>query len=151
MTEWTPSLVEARLAEAAYVLKRLPKEKVQGYFSTWPTMLYEFSDLVGQEPKPLRVLPSPAAISRMEETLSWTVGLDPIDGKIIWMRAYGERWKTICWAVGLQRSAAHQHWIYALCVIAWRLNQRRVPKLRSRRYVIEMVRQVCDLPDLERD
>jgi hypothetical protein len=151
MTEWTPSLVEARLAEAALVLKRLPEVKVQGYFSTWPKMLYEFSDLVGQEPKPMRVLPSPAAISRMEETLGWTVGLDPIDGKIIWMRAYGERWKTICWTVGLQRSAAHEHWLYALCVIAWRLNQRRVPKLRSRRHVIEMVRQACDLPELELD
>ena len=138
MTEWTPSLVEARLAEAAYVLKRLPKEKVQGYFSTWPKMLYEFSDLVGQEPRPMRVLPSPAAISRMEETLSWTVGLDPIDGKIIWMRAYGERWKTICWAVGLQRSAAHQHWLYALCVIAFRLNGRRLNRSHSKQKVIAL-------------
>lgn len=138
MREWTPSLVEERLAEAAYVLKRLPEEKVQGYFSTWPTMLYEFSDLVGQEPKPMRVLPSPAAISRMEETLSWTVGLDPIDGKIIWMRAYGERWKTICWAVGLQRSAAHQRWIYALCVIAFRLNGRRLNRSHSKQKVIAL-------------
>ncbi len=151
MTEWTPSLVEARLAEAALVLKRLPEVKVQGYFSTWPKIFYEFSDLVGQEPRPMRVLPSPAAISRMEETLTWTVGLAPIDGKIIWLRAFGGRWKTICWTVGLQRSAAHEHWLYALCVIAWRLNQRRVPKLRSRRYVIEMVRQACDLPELELD
>ena len=139
MREWTPSLVEERLAEAAYVLKRLPEEKVQGYFSTWPTMLYEFSDLVGQEPKPMRVLPSPAAISRMEETLSWTVGLDPIDGKIIWMRAYGERWKTICWTVGLQRSAAHQHWLYALCVIAFRLNGRRLNRSHSKQKVIALV------------
>jgi hypothetical protein len=138
MREWTPSLVEERLAEAAYVLKRLPEEKVQGYFSTWPTMLYEFSDLVGQEPKPMRVLPSPAAISRMEETLSWTVGLDPIDGKIIWMRAYGERWKTICWTVGLQRSAAHQHWLYALCVIAYRLNGRRLNRSHSKQKVIAL-------------
>ena len=138
MREWTPSLVEERLAEAAYVLKRLPEEKVQGYFSTWPTMLYEFSDLVGQEPKPMRVLPSPAAISRMEETLSWTVGLDPIDGKIIWMRAYGERWKTICWTVGLQRSAAHQHWLYALCVIAFRLNGRRLSRSHSKQQVIAL-------------
>jgi len=138
MREWTPSLVEERLAEAAYVLKRLPEEKVQGYFSTWPTMLYEFSDLVGQQPKPMRVLPSPAAISRMEETLSWTVGLDPIDGKIIWMRAYGKRWKTICWTVGLQRSAAHQHWLYALCVIAFRLNGRRVNRSHSKQKVIAL-------------
>jgi hypothetical protein len=138
MSEWTPSLVEARLAEAAYVLKRLPAVKAQGYFSTWPKIFYEFSDLVGQEPKPMRILPSPAAISRMEETLTWTVGLDPTDGKIIWLRAHGERWKTICWTVGLQRTAAHEHWLYALCVIAFRLNGRRLGRNLSKRKVIEL-------------
>lgn len=152
MTEWTPSLVEERPAEASYVLMHLPEEeKVQGHFSTWPTILYEFSDFVGQEPKPMRVLPSPAAMSRMEETFSRIAGLDPINGKIVWMRACGKHSKTICWTFGLQRSAAHENWRYALCVIAWCLNQRRVPKLRSRRYVIETVRQVCDLPEQERD
>ena len=135
---WTPSLVEERLAEAASVLKRLPEPRRQGYFSTWPRVLYEFSDLVSQEARPMRVLPSPAAISRMEETLNWTVGLDPIDGKIIWLRAYGERWKTICWKVGLRRSAAHEHWLYALCVIAARLNGQRVNRNVSKRKVIEL-------------
>jgi len=147
MTEWTPSLVEERLAEAAFVLKRLPEPRRQGYFSTWPEVIHSFADQVGQEPKPMRVIPSPAAISRMEETLSWTVGLDPIDGKIVWMRAYGERWKTICWTVGLQRSATHEHWLYALCVMACRLNRRHVPKRRSRRYVIEMVKEACETED----
>lgn len=137
-THWTPSLVEERLAEAASVLKRLPEPKLQGYYNLWPRIIYEFSDLVGQEPTPMRVLPSPAAISRMEETLTWTVGLDPVDGKIVWMRAFGERWKTICWTVGLQRSAAHEHWLYGLCVIAWRLNGRRLNHNHSRRKVIEM-------------
>ena len=140
MTEWTPSLVEERLSEAAFVLKRLPAERRRGYFNVWPQIVHDFADKVGQEPRPMRVLPSPAAISRMEETLSWTVGLDPIDGKIVWMRAHGERWKTICWSVGMQRSAAHERWLYALCVIAWRLNGRRVPGKRSRRYIIELVR-----------
>jgi len=46
----------------------------------------------------------------------------------------------------LQRSAAHEHWLYALCVIAWRLNRRKVPRLRSRRYVIEMVKGACEDP-----
>ena len=73
---------------------------------------------------------------RMEETLSWTVGLDAIDGKIVWMRAHGERWKAICWAVGMQRSAAHEHWLYALCVIAFRLNGRRLNRNHSKRHVI---------------
>lgn len=138
MTEWTPSLVEARMAEAAFVLKRLPEPRRQGYFNTWPEYSYEFSDLVGQEPKTIRLLPSPAAIGRMEETLSWTVGLDPIEGKIVWLRAYGVRWKTICWTVGLQRSAAHEHWLFALCVIAFRLNGRRLNPNLSKRKVIEL-------------
>jgi hypothetical protein len=138
---WTPSLVEERLAEAADVLKRLPEVKVRGYFNTWPRMVDEFSDLVGQEPpKMRRPWPQPAAITRMEETLSWTIGLDPVDAKIVWLRAGGERWKTICWKVGLARAAANEHWLYALCVIAWRLNGRRVPGKRSRRHVIGLVR-----------
>ncbi len=137
MTQWTPSRVEERLVEAAYVLKRLPAERRRGYFNVWPRMRVEFADLVGQTPEPMRLPPpSAAAISRMEETLSWTVGLDPIDGKIVWMRAHGERWKAICWAVGMQRSAAHEHWLYALCVIAWRLDGRRLNRNHSKRHVI---------------
>src|SRR5690606_14176711 len=100
---WTPKLVEARLAEAAAVLKRLPGGRVRGYFNTWPQHSYEFADLVGQEPRETSLPPpSPAAISRMEETLAWTIGLDPIDGKIIWMRAHSVPWKAICWRVGLR-------------------------------------------------
>jgi hypothetical protein len=136
--DWTPSMVEARLSEAAHVLKRLPEPRLSGYFSTWPEFVYSFADKVGQEPKPMRVLPSPQAISRMEETLTWTAGLDPIDGKIVWMKAYGERWKSICWAVGLQRSAAHQHWLYGLSVISLRLNKRRFNGKLSKQRVIKL-------------
>ena len=48
MNDWTPERVEERLIEAASVLRRLPAERGQGYFSTWPTMFVEFGDLVGQ-------------------------------------------------------------------------------------------------------
>ena len=143
MTQWTPSRVEERLAEATYVLKRLPAERRQGYFSTWPKMRVEFADLVGQTPEPMRLPPpSAAAISRMEETLSWTVGLDPIDGKIIWLRAGGERWKTICWKVVLARATANERWLYALCVIAWRLNGKQHRRNVSKRRVIDQTRAV---------
>lgn len=138
---WTASLVEERLAEAADVLKRLPPVTVRGYFSVWPKIVYEFSDLVGQEPPRLqRPYPSAAAISRMEETLSWTIGLDPLDAKIVWLRAHGERWKHVCWKVGLARTAAHEHWLYALCVIAWRLNGKRLPRNRSHRSMLLLTR-----------
>lgn len=138
--QWTPSLVEARIVEAVDVLKRLPEERMQGYYSTWPRIVPEFSDLVGQEPPRLkRPLPSPAAISRMEETLEWPKLLEPRDARIVWMRAAGERWKTICWTVGLQRSAAHQHWLYGLCVISLKLNRRRFNRNLSKQKVITLV------------
>lgn len=138
---WTPKLVEARLAEAAAVLKRLPVARVRGYFNTWPQYSYEFADLIGQEARETSLAPpSPAAISRMEETLSWTIGLDTIDGKIVWMRADRVPWKAICRRVGLQRSSANERWVYALCVIALQLNGQVVPWKRSRRYVIDRVR-----------
>ena len=139
--KWTPLLVEERLAEAADVLKRLPEVKVQGYFSTWPKMAYEFGDLVGQEvPLMKRPPPSSAAISRMEETLGWTVGLEVVDAKIVWLRACGERWKSVCWRVGLARAAAHEHWLYALCVIAWRLNGQPIPHNQPRRQIVAQCR-----------
>lgn len=140
MTTWTPALVEERLEEAAWVLKRMPAPRLQGYFSIWPEVARSFGDLVGQEPKPMKVLPSPQAIDRMEETLTWTAGLAPVDGKIVWLRAHRTRWKQICRAVGLQRSAANQHWLYALCVIALRLNGRKINPNLSMQRVIDIAR-----------
>ena len=139
MTVWTAALVEERLVEAADVLKRLPEVKVRGYFNTWPQMVHEFADLVGQEPRRLRrPPPTSAAISRMEEALPWLQWLEPELAKLVWARAEGTPWKPICWTVGLQRSAAHEHWLYALCVIAFRLNGRRFKRDLSKREVIEL-------------
>jgi len=138
MTHWTPADVEARLSEAGMILRRLPEPRRNGYFSTWPEIVHGFADKVGQEPRPMRVPPSPRDIARMEETLTWTNCLEPIDGKIVWMKAHDERWKNICWTVGLQRSAAHQHWLYGLCVISLKLNRRRFNRNLSKRRVIEL-------------
>jgi len=85
--------------------------------------------------------PDPAAISRMEETFGWSGWLKPIDSRIAWQRANGRRWKEICAAVGLARAAAHEHWRYALCLIAWRLNGRFAPTSTSRRMLIARFRR----------
>ena len=54
------------------------------HFSTWPRALVEFADLVGQQPEPMRLPPpSPAAISRMEETLGWLRWLEAEDAKLV--------------------------------------------------------------------
>jgi hypothetical protein len=77
----------------------------------------------------------------MEKTLSWLAWLDPTDAKIVWLRASGERWKTVCWKVGLARATANEHWLYALCAIAWRLNGWHVPSIRSKRHLINRTRE----------
>ena len=137
---WTAGLVEGRLSEAAFVLKRLPEPRLSGYFSTWPDVVHSFADKVGQEPRKMRVLPSPQSISRMEETLTWTAGLEPQDGKIVWLRAYGYRWREICRIVGLQRASAHHHWVYGLCLISHRLNDRQINPRLSMQQVIDLAR-----------
>jgi hypothetical protein len=138
MTTWSPELVEDRLTEAADVLKRLPAERVQGYFNLWPEVVHDFADLVGQTPEPMRRPPPlPAAISRMEETLGWVKFLAPEDARLVWARAEGAPWKAICWRFGVARATAHRRWRYGISVIALRLNGRPVPAKRSQSFVIE--------------
>ena len=43
MNDWTPDRVRDRLTEAADVLKRLPAERVQGYFNLWPDVVHDFA------------------------------------------------------------------------------------------------------------
>jgi hypothetical protein len=142
MSDWTPEIVEERLVEAVAVLRRLPAERGQGYFSTWPQTFVEFSDLVGQTPEPMRLPPpSAAAISRMEAALCWMPWLEPVDAKIVWLRASGMRWKEICWTVGLARAAAHEHWRYSLCLIAWRLSKGPLRASIGRRRLLSETRR----------
>src|SRR5258708_33901085 len=111
--QWTPQMVEERLAEAASVLGRLPPMHVYGYSSTWPRLLVDYSSIVCQRSGPLRLPPpDPASVSRMEETFGWSGWLQPVDLRIAWQRANGRRWEEICASVGLARSAAHERWSY---------------------------------------
>ena len=74
-TSWNPIMVEERFVEAADVMRRLPGVRVPGHFNTWPKVVHDFADLVGQEPPRLRrPPPAPDAISQMEETLTWLLG-----------------------------------------------------------------------------
>jgi len=141
-SQWTAEMVEARLIEAAEILMRMPRPRVQGFFSLWPQISPTFDDLVGQKPQPMsRPTPSPAAIDRAEQTLDWFKWLEPADVKLVWARAEGTRWKNICWQFGLTRATANRRFDYALSVIAWRLNGRRVPGKRSRQFVVEKAKR----------
>ena len=140
---WTASEVEAWLAEAADTLRRLPERRIGGYQQSWPDFPLDPRDAYGwTETRMRRIPPSPAAINRMENVLGWLRYLEPTDRRIAWLKASGYRWKAICWQVGLSRSAANEHWLYALCVITLRLNHCRLNRNQSRRKVIQRARSV---------
>lgn len=83
-----------------------------------------------------RPRPSPAAITRMEEAITWNRFLERDDAALLWARADGTRWKAICWRFGISRATAHRRWEYALSVIAWRLNGRQPHLRRGRGFVV---------------
>jgi hypothetical protein len=87
MTDWTRDMVEERVEEAAWVLERLPGPRRQGYFSTWPDIVLSAREIASQEPRPMRVLPSPQAITRMEEAITWNQYLERDDANLMWERA----------------------------------------------------------------
>ena len=116
------SEVEERLRSAARTLRRLPNVKVQGYFSTWPTIIREPLEILQMEPEPMRLQPSTADITEMEEVLFvWLKWIEPEERRLVWLRAERVRWKLICGRFGVGRTKAWEMYRRALACIAAKL------------------------------
>lgn len=116
------SEVEERLRSAARTLRRLPNVKVQGYFSTWPTIIREPLEILQMEPEPMRIRPTAEDISEMEEVLFvWLKWLEPEERRLVWLRAERVRWKLICGRFGVGRTKAWEMYRRALACIAAKL------------------------------
>ena len=104
----TPREIEDRLEEAAYTLRNLPeKDRPRGYGNSWPPVVHDAKHAYGYTPeRSMRVIPSAAAISRMEECFHWLLMLNPEDARIVWLRAGGARWRQVCIRAGVVRSTA---------------------------------------------
>ena len=122
--------IEDRFDEAAYTLRRLPeKDRPRGYGSSWPAVVHDAKHAYGYTPEaPMRVIPSAAAITRMEECLDWLLLVDPEDARIVWLRAEGARWRQVCIRAGCVRSTAWRRWAAALLTISKKLNSRTKSK-----------------------
>jgi hypothetical protein len=120
----SPRDIEDRFEEAAYTLRRLPeKDRPRGYSSYWPAVVHDAKHAYGYTPEaPMRVIPSAAAITRMEECLDWLLLVDPEDARIVWLRAEGARWRQVCIRAGCVRSTAWRRWAAALLTISKKLN-----------------------------
>jgi hypothetical protein len=96
--------------------------KVQGYFSTWPTIIREPLEILQMEPEPMRITPSMADITEMEEVLFvWLKWLEPEERRLVWLRAERVRWKLICGRFGVGRTKAWEMYRRALAAIAAKL------------------------------
>ena len=104
----SPRDIEDRFEEAAYTLRRLPeRDRPRGYSSYWPAVVHDAKHAYGYTPEaPMRVIPSAAAITRMEECFDWLMLVDPEDARIVWLRADGMRWRQVCIRAGVVRSNA---------------------------------------------
>jgi hypothetical protein len=111
--------VEDRIHDAARTLRRLPEERVQGYFSTWPKIKRDEMEILQMEKEPMRVRPSMDDITEMEEVLFvWLRWLEVDERKLVWQRAERVRWKLICAQFGVGRTKAWEMYKCALGKIA---------------------------------
>ena len=114
--------VEDRIRDAARTLRRLPEERVQGYFSTWPKIKRDEMEILQMEKEPMRIRPTSDDITEMEEVLFvWLRWLEVDERKLVWQRAERVRWKLICAQFGVGRTKAWEMYKCALGKIAARI------------------------------
>ena len=85
--EWTAECVADHFEEAFRTLRKLPPVKAQGYFNTWPEIVRTSREIAFMEPEPMRIRPSAAAITRLEQTFDWVLWIEEAERKLVWSRA----------------------------------------------------------------
>jgi hypothetical protein len=124
---YTAAQIADRFEDASDVLRRLPTDKIPGFWGLWPTIIPEFSDIIGHQPAlKKRLYTNTKDIERMKLALEWGFLLSPLDVKIVWLRARRARWKEVSQKVKLSVKQSQRRWTYALCLIAFLLNGNRV-------------------------
>ena len=119
---WTADDVADHFEEAFRTLRKLPPVKARGYISAWPTVLRSPKEIARMEPEPMRIWPSAAAITRLEQTFDWVLWIEEEERKLVWSRAARVPWKQISGEFGCDRTTAWRRWQLALTKIAARLN-----------------------------
>ena len=119
---WPADDVADDFEEAFRTLRKLPAVEARGLFSGWPQVLRSPREIAAMEPAPMRVWPSAAAITRLEQTFDWVLWIEQPERKLVWSRAARVPWKQISGELGCDRTTAWRRWQLALTKIAARLN-----------------------------
>lgn len=120
----TLSEVEERFEDAAYTLKHVRVERgSRGYGSSWPDVVRSAFTAYGEDAaRPMRIVPSAASISKMEECIDWLRFVEGDVARIIWLKAEGVQWRHICIRSGMVRQTAWRKWVAGLQTIVNHLN-----------------------------
>ena len=119
---WTADNVADHFEEAFRTLRKLPPVKAQGYIGAWPDVVRSPREIEVMTADPIRILPSTAAVTRLEQTFDWVLWIEEGERKLIWSRAARVPWKQISGELGVDRTTAWRRWQLALTKIASRLN-----------------------------
>ncbi len=121
---WTADCVADHFEEAFRTLRKLPPVKARGYYSAWPDFVRSTKEIAAMDPQPMRVWPSAAAITRLEQTSDWVLWIEVTERRLVRSRAARVPWKHISAEFGCDRTTAWRRWQIALTKIASRLNAR---------------------------
>jgi hypothetical protein len=115
---WSTDQITTYLILAARTARRLPPVKVQGYFNVWPAFVRtDYERLVGDDPQPLYIAPSPQDVEKLMEVMRWMQWLELEQRHLVWMRAERYRWEDISKRFGCCPRTAQRRWNCALQVI----------------------------------
>lgn len=125
---WDRETVKDWFSSALYTVKKLPREKVQGYKTYWPGIRYTELELLQMDKKPIKLVASSFDIARLDAVLDWIYWIKDLDvRKLVWMRAKRYPWKIICQKYGLSRQCLSDRLNEGLDIIVKNLNNPKHP------------------------
>lgn len=124
--DYDAAMVFERMVEAADTLERIKVPDIQRNVTRWPEVVQaviEASET--NRARRMKGPASPAAITRMDETLIWLGWLEKDTQRIIWCRVQGLSWRRIAAFAGLAPNTCRLRARTALVELAARLNRNR--------------------------
>lgn len=93
---WTREMVKDWFESAVYTLKKMPREKVQGYKTYWPGIKYTEMELLQMDKKPIRLVANSLDVARLDAVLEWIYLIERLEMRqIVWFRAKHYPWKLL--------------------------------------------------------
>lgn len=122
---WTDEMVFAYVQKAADICRKLPRPKPQGYFNTWPLVLYDLMEILQADINPARAnrtYATPREVTFHDYVCTWFNWCNADEIRVIWRRAEGRPWKVIEHELKISESTGRRRQSYGLMKIVAKLN-----------------------------